>query len=143
MRDKLLILLMCCQVLVCPALCFAKCANVAASKCSQQTVSACHCCGPQGSTDNNRCDDSPLKKNDSPNRPSQPTDCPDCFCSGTLVIGKEVSADLDFNPISHALSNVEYSDISQSLLAPSLDRTSSLRLLYGRVLLRNYCVLLI
>ena len=142
MRDKLLVLLLCCQVLVCPALCMLKCAYMATPPCSQKAESACHCCGPQGSHNNNRSDDS-LEKSDSPNRPTQPTDCPDCFCSGSLVIGKEVTADLDFNPISHALSSVDYSDISQSLLVPSLDRTSSPRLLYGRVLLRKYCVLLI
>ena len=143
MRDKLLVLLMCCQVLMCPALCVAKCAHAAVAPCSQKAESACPCCGQQGSTDNNRCEDSPEEKGDSPNRPTQPEDCPDCFCSGTLVIGKEVATDLDFSPISHALATVEYSDIAQSLLIPVLDRTSSPRLIYGRFLLCTYGVLLI
>jgi len=142
MREIHLILFMCCQVLVCPALCIFKCAHSTVAECSQETSSGGRCCGTSESMvdDSNGVQD---ERSTIPPPPSDSSDCPDCFCSGTLLIGKEAIVDLEFSPVSHALASTETLDFSFLGLASSFDRSSPPLSIYGRGLLRRYCVLLI
>lgn len=142
MRETLLILFMCCQVLVCPALCISKCAHSKVAECSQETSSGCQCCGKSESTE----DDSNGVENEPSAIPPLPLDssnCPDCFCSGTSLIGKEAVVDLEFSPVPHAMARTETLDFSFVDLASSFERSPPPFPIYGRGLLRRYCVLLI
>jgi hypothetical protein len=142
MRETLLILFMCCQVLVCPALCISKCAQSEFAECNEETNSGCHCCGKSQSAgdDSNGVENA---RSTFPPSPSDSSDCSDCFCSGTSLISKEAVVDLEFSPVSHALASTETLNLRLDGLASSFDRSPSPLPIYGRGLLSRYCVLLI
>ena len=142
MREIIIILFMCCQVLVCPALCVSRCAHSTAPEYSQETSSGCHCCNLFESTGD---DSNGVENNRStiPTLPSDPSDCPDCFCSGNSLIGKHAVVDLESSPVSQSLARIETFNFRFVGLATSVDRSPSPLPIYGRGLLRNYCVLLI
>lgn len=142
MRETLFIWLMCCQVLVCPALCISKCAYPKVAQCRQDTGSVCHCCDKSESDG----DDSNGVENERSTIPPSPldsSDCPNCFCSGTSLIGREAVVDLEFGHVSPGMASTEALILSLVDLASSLDRSPSPLSIYGRGLLRRYCVLLI
>ena len=141
MRERFLVLLMCVQVLVCPALCVAKCSHTIASAsivaCSTEASSGCGCCSHDAPKDQ------PPIDSDQPQTPCDSSDCPDCFCTGSLVVAKESVAQIDF-------AQVGLYEVFQGccdLVGLQADATSRAfdisRPLYGRALLRTYCVLLI
>lgn len=140
MRETLLILFMCCQVLVCPALCISKCAHSKVAECSQEISSGCHCCGEFEFVGN---DSHGVENERSTDPPTPSDDCSDCFCSGTWLNGKEAVVDLEFGPVSHALASSATLDFSFFDLASCFDRSASPLPIYGRGLLHRYCVLLI
>ena len=142
MRETLFILFMCCQVLVCPALCIAKCAHSKVAECSQQTSTGCHCCSKSEAM-SDHSNGVGNERSTIPPLPSDSSDCPDCFCSGTSLIGKEAVVDLEFSPVSHALASTETLDFKIVGHASSFDRSPSSHHIYGRGLLSRYCVLLI
>jgi hypothetical protein len=143
--SRILCLLMCCQVLACPALCVTKRAlSWAASMLPiptisltpTNTVTSCHCCHEVQSTyDDSNHSQQRQKSDDS-------SDCPDCFCSGCWVLVKASASVIEFVP--PAISFVSF--IKINFVPPRLashESTDSSRPLYGRDLLRRYCVYLL
>jgi hypothetical protein len=146
--SQILCLLMCCQVLACPALCVAKrtlssavslvspvsspsCATVAIS--STNVITSCHCCHDEPSNNNDSKDSQ---------QPQRTDDCSDCFCVGSWVLVKDSA-----NAIEFTLSTISFVSLTRSsFVPPSLDSHESKvssRPLYGRNLLRRYCVYLL
>ena len=151
MVSQILCLLMCCQVLACPALCSAKrtlpsavslvsavfspsSSTVAISL--SDSIGSCHCCHEE-----------PLNNNDSkdeqqPQRPNDCSDCPNCFCAGSWVLGKDSAAAIAFTR-----STISFVSLAKSSFVPtsldSYESTESFRPLYGRNLLRRYCLYLL
>ena len=149
--SRILCLLMCCQVLACPALCVAKrtlsssvslicsvsspsCSTVAISPTS--VIASCHCCHEEPSHFNDS------KNSQQPQRTDDCSDCPNCFCAGSWVLVKDSA-----NAIEFTLSTISFaSPTKSSCVPPSVDSyefTDSFRPLYGRNLLRRYCVYLL
>lgn len=138
MISKILSLLMCCQVLVCPALCGLKCAPIAieVSEISASTVDIvqCHCCPIKNSCNGDQ------SNSQIPQLPC--SDCPDCFCSGSLLVGKETVGEIDFGV-------VKCSAVETALMLPRTQVTSNREWYasppsaFGRSLLRKNCLLLI
>lgn len=140
MLSRLLALMMCCQVLVCPALCIDCCASI--DVCSQvQSADSCDCCS-------STCSESGKDKQS--NAPCQPGPCDptsescNCFCGGAVA------------PQADELFIVDASCWAFDdwfLSVPNLGSQLKLQLfkfnreceakLYGRGLLRAHCVLLI
>ncbi|MDX1926547.1 MAG: hypothetical protein SFV81_08515 [Pirellulaceae bacterium] len=134
MISRLLAILMCCQVLFCPALCVDCCASH--SVCKHEQSEICDCCSGSESS-------IPGEQNQ-PGAPCDPcSDSCNCFCGGA------------FTPQADEISAVDV--IGQVVvpfdvpwqLAPhvSIDchenRREKFKKLFGRGLLRAYCVLLI
>lgn len=138
---RLLSLLMCVQVLVCPALCVAKCAhkstaNVSQSK-SAEVVAKCDCCSKSMPTNGEPSD----SKRPGPTKDS--SDCPDCFCSGSLVLGKDSVADIEFDVVSSVVHSLAMDLFIQQPSCIAANQENSSPPLFGRELLRRYCELLI
>ena len=141
MVSRLLNLLMCFQVLICPALCLAKCAHsvsaVGGFNSSKGTAPTCKCCPHEISKSDQTQD--PTR----PKKPSDSSDCPDCFCSGSLVIVKDSVAEIDFEHVGIVFVDFAITELAQSSIDAPVCSFDSSRPLYGRDLLRKYCVLLI
>lgn len=138
---RLLSLLMCVQVLVCPALCVAKCAHKSTANVSQsnstEVVVKCDCC-----TNSMQNNGEPAESR-RPGPSKNSSDCPDCFCSGSLVLGKDSVADVEFDVVSslmHSLA-MDLFTLHPSCIAANQENSSPP--LFGRELLRKYCELLI
>ena len=141
MVSRFLSLLMCFQVLICPALCMAKCAHpvsaVGGLGGSQGTEKTCKCC-PHEKSESDQTQD-PTR----PKQPSDSSDCPDCFCSGSLVIVKDSVAEIDFEHVGIVFVDFAITELAQSSIDAPVCSFNLTRSLYGRDLLRKYCVLLI
>ncbi len=104
---------------------------------SHGTGATCECC-PHGKSKSEQSQD--------PKRPKQPSDssdCPDCFCSGSLVIVKDFVVEIDFEHVGIVLVDVAMTELPQSSIDAPVRTSDTSRSLYGRDLLRRYCVLLI
>ncbi len=141
MVSRFLTLLMCFQVLICPALCMAKCAHSVSAVdglgYSQGTEMTCKCCLHEQSN-SEQTQDSKRQK-----QPSDSSDCPDCFCSGSLVIEKDSVAEIDFEHVGIVFVDFAIFELAQSSINAPVCTFDSSRSLYGRDLLHAYCILLI
>ena len=149
--SQILCLLMCCQVLDCPALCLAKrtlpsavsLVSAVLSPSSStvvispsDSIEACHCCHEELSNNNDSKDEQ------QPQRPNDCSDCPGCFCAGSWVLVKDSAAAIAFMP-----STISFVSLAKSSFVPpsvdSYESTESVRPLFGRNLLRRNCVYLL
>jgi hypothetical protein len=139
--SRLLALLMCCQVLVCPALCMTKCTpsvDQTGFKAVDHSSSSCQCF-PHATQD---CSEAPRGPN--PENPvDENSDCPDCFCSGSLVISKDTVADIELDEFNGVFVIGMEAEHTGNSFDPIDTLADSSRSLFGRGLLRRYCVLLI
>lgn len=140
MLKRLLALLMCCQVLVCPALCSGCCASI--DECRQgPSRDFCDCCSSVGSGSN---------KDSQSNVPCQPGPCDptsencNCFCGGKVAPQADEHLILDV-PFCAFVDWFQPESILGSQSKSQLCRFNceSDATLFGRRLLRAHCLLLI
>jgi hypothetical protein len=133
--SRLIALLMCCQVLVCPALCGSKHDSVAKDlESPYATIPSCPCCADHCSRPDDRQESRP--------DPVTPCDPPDCFCTGALILVKDISSEVELRELLISTIDVmELESRGPREVAPVTYSTSPF--LYGRALLRQYCVLLV
>ena len=138
MLPRLLHLLICVTVLVCPAMGGQCCSVADGSEIATSIVRVCDDCCCHDEADDSR--------NEAPALPSCPNQCQDCFCAGALPPAFETPMpQLDFDDLVAFV--VVSMDVPPSL---SVDRASGHRDFYGgskpssgRALLTSYCTLLL
>ncbi len=140
MLSRLMAILMCCQVLVCPVLCIDCCASND-DQGRVQTADRCDCCSSACSRSN---------RDNQPNVPCQPSPCDptsescNCFCGG--AVAPHADELLIFDAICLAYVDCFLSEpnlVSQSKSQLFQFNCECDAKLSGRGLLRAHCVLLI
>jgi hypothetical protein len=99
-------------------------------------IASCHCCHEEQSH-NNESNESPR-----PQSPDDCSECPNCFCAGSWVLVKDLASAIEFTLATNSVAFLA----KPSFVPPSLDSyesTESFGPLYGRNLLRRYCVYLL
>ena len=134
MTSRLLAMFMCCQVLFCPALCVNFCKSQ--EVCNYDRSEQCDCCS--GS------DSSIPGEQKQPGSPCDPgSDSCNCFCGGAVALQAEELLVVDFFGQLVIPRDVQLQIDPRTGLECYTDRHEDNRKLFGRELLRAYCVLLI
>lgn len=140
MLTRLLALLMCCQVLVCPALCIDCCTSIDDYR-QGQSVDCCDCCSSVCFGSN---------KDSQSNVPCQPGPCDptsercNCFCGGKVAPQADeiLTVDAPFCPLVGWFQpeSILVSKSKSQLCRVNCECDATL---FGRGLLRAHCLLLI
>lgn len=139
---RLIHLLMCVQVLVCPALCANCCDHRDLAHFSvtdtDENAKTCDCCRSCSRGEINK------EEGNKSNPPCEPTTCSDCFCSGALPPSGDYADLFDTMFLFSALP-VDWKAIETDLnqVRPTSDRAADGCELFGRGLLRAHSRLLI
>jgi hypothetical protein len=132
--PRIIAILMCLQVLVCPVLCNDFCdfhEQFGSAPSQLEVPPACHCC------------DSGTSEGGGSDAPCDPSsECCNCFCGGALVSETDSICDLhDFVVLDFAVNESYTSSMGQADCAKPADHLTDRALVFGRAILRAYSIL--